>query len=160
MKIGVVSDTHSKALPASMLAAFKDVDFIIHAGDFCEDADYLAFAKIKEVKAVQGNMDGSNIRRRFPVKQILVCGSYRIGLYHGEGPPQTLLDKVKAQFKADKVDAVIFGHSHHPFNQIQGDVLYFNPGSPNDDIFAPYRSYGILHVTEKGITGELVKVHD
>ena len=158
MKIGVVSDTHSKSLPKQMMDDFKKVDFIIHAGDFCGWEDYEALAKIKEVKAVYGNMDTLEIRQRFPRKQIINYQNYQIGLFHGEGPPPTLLEKVKEEFRDDRVDVIIFGHSHQPFNEKIGKILFFNPGSPNDEIFAPYCSYGILEIFERGIEGKLIKV--
>ena len=160
MKIGVVSDTHSLPLPAQMLADFKSVDLIIHAGDFCELADVEKLRKIKELKGVAGNMDGTDIRKLFPRSQVLKLGNFSVGILHGEGAAQTILEKVKLEFKDKKVDAVIFGHSHQPLNQIIDGVLYFNPGSPNDIVRAPYCSYGILDVTEKGIKGSIVKVKD
>lgn len=158
MKIGVVSDTHSHELPAQMLKDFQDVDLIIHAGDFCETQDYEALARIKDVKGVQGNMDNAEIRKRFPRRQIIKCEGIQIGLYHGEGPPGPLLSRVKAEFQKDKVDIVIFGHSHQPLNEKDGNVLYFNPGSPNDTMFAPYRSYGIIEVAGKDFSAKLIKV--
>lgn len=160
MKIGVVSDTHSKELPGAMLKDFARVDFIIHAGDFCEKADYDALAKIKEVKGVYGNMDGVQIRKMFPRRQIIACESVRIGLFHGEGPPRTILDVVQSEFKNDKPDLVIFGHSHQPLNEKINGVLYFNPGSPNDTMFAPYRSYGLIEIAGKEITAKLIKIKD
>ncbi|MCB9772573.1 MAG: metallophosphoesterase family protein [Candidatus Omnitrophica bacterium] len=158
MRIGVVSDTHSLELPRLMLKDFKSVDLIIHAGDFCDTADYEALAQIKEVKAVYGNMDTPAIRKLFPRRQIIKLGAFSVGLFHGEGPPKTILEKVKSEFKDDKVDMVIFGHSHQPFNQIIGHVRYFNPGSPNDKIFAPYCSYGIVEVANKDFSVKHVNI--
>ena len=157
MKIGVVSDTHSQELPSQMMEDFKKVDFIIHAGDLCSLDILEQLQKIKEVKAVWGNMDGGEIRQVLPRQQLIKCDKFTIGVFHGEGTPQGLLDKVKSEFKSSKVDMVIFGHSHQPMNEKIDGVLYFNPGSPNDLVFAPYRSYGILEITDK-ISGKIVKV--
>ena len=159
MKIGVVSDTHSHELPAMMLEDFKKVDLIIHAGDLCSLDILENFKKIKEVKAVYGNMDGPEVRCVLPRRQIIPCGKFAIGLYHGEGHPQKLLNKVQAEFKGDQVNAVIFGHSHQPMNEEIDGVLYFNPGSPNDKVFAPYCSYGILEVNDR-IIGKIIKVRE
>ncbi len=158
MKIGVVSDTHSKELPQQMIDDFKKVDLIIHAGDFCDKTVYDALAKIKEVKGVCGNMDDLDIYQRLAQREILQCGSFRIGVFHGGGAKEMLMDKVKAEFKNDKVDAIVFGHAHAPLNEKIGNVLYFNPGSPNDEVFAPFCSYGILEISDKGISGKIVKV--
>lgn len=156
MKIGVVSDTHSRPLPAQMLEDFKEMDFIIHAGDICSLDILDRLKKIKEVKAVYGNMDGSEIRRILPRNQIIKCGQFSIGLFHGEGHPDGLLQKVQAEFKSAKVDMIIFGHSHRAMNQDIEGILYFNPGSPNDTV-APYCSYGILDIDKK-ISGKIIKV--
>jgi len=160
MKIGVVSDTHSKRLPRQMKKDFAGVDVIFHVGDFCDPDTCRQLAEIKPVKGVCGNMDDEQIIRQFPRREIVSCGHRRIGLCHGEGAPGTILERVRQEFKKDKVDAVIFGHSHQPFNEKIEGVLYFNPGSPTDMIFAPYRSYGILEVTDEGIQGKIIKVED
>ena len=158
MKIGIVSDTHSLALPAQMLEDFWNVDLIVHAGDFCCWADLEKFKKIKEVRAVYGNMDEMKIRRFFPRKQILKLGSAAVGLFHGEGSRGMILETVKAEFAKDKVDCIIFGHSHQPLNETLERILFFNPGSPNDTISAPYCSYGMLEIIDKKIVGKIVKV--
>lgn len=158
MKIGVVADTHSLVLPAQMLKDFKQVDLIIHAGDFCQLKDYEVIAGIKEVKAVHGNMDDRDITRRFPRSQVLVLDGVKIGLFHGEGPPHTIVEKVEMEFKSQKLDVFIFGHSHQPLNEKKSSVLYFNPGSPNDKIFAPYCSYGMLDIVKGQVTGTIIKV--
>ena len=143
-----------------MLKEFEGVDFIIHAGDFCSSKDLELLAKIKEVKAVHGNMDGSDIIKYCPRRQIIKVNGFKIGLFHGEGPPQTLMQKIEEEFKGEKLDVIIYGHSHLAMNEKRGNVLYFNPGSPTDTVFAPYRSYGILDVTDKGISGSIIKVKD
>ncbi len=158
MKIGIVSDTHSIELPEKLLQDFRKVDFIIHAGDFCGIEDLQKLTKIQEVTAVHGNMDGRDIRQIFPRKQIFKIAAFRIGLFHGEGPATTILERVHSEFVKDKVDCIIFGHSHQPFNKTIDQILYFNPGSPNDRIGTPYCSYGILEVTNNKIVGKLIKV--
>ncbi len=157
MKIGVVSDTHSHHLPQQMLDDFKDVDLILHAGDICSLKVLDVFQKIKEVKAVFGNMDESEIRSALPRRQIIKIEGFMIGLFHGQGPPRRLIERIKEEFKNEKVDAIVFGHSHNPLNKMIDQVLYFNPGSPNDTIFAPYRSYGILETNDK-LTGKIIKL--
>jgi uncharacterized protein len=158
MRIGVLSDTHSKPLPRQLIKDFQGVDFIIHAGDFCDVEDYEGIKKIKDIKAVYGNMDSLKLRKQLPRKQIFSCEKILVGVFHGEGPAATVLEKVRSEFEKDKVDAVIFGHSHQPMNEKINGVLYFNPGSPNDDIFAPYCSYGILDVAANQIQGTIIKV--
>jgi uncharacterized protein len=158
MKIGVVSDTHSQKIPQQLLDEFREVDLIIHAGDFCSLEDLKNFTQMNEVKAVYGNMDDAEVRCKLSARQIIRVGECSIGLCHGEGPSHRVLDFARKEFKDDKVDAVIFGHSHQPMNERINDVLYFNPGSPNDKIFAPFCSYGILEIEDGKINGEIIKI--
>ena len=51
---------------------------------------------------------------------------------------------------AEKPDIIVFGHSHLPMNEYIKGVLYFNPGSATDTVFAPYRSYGIIEIKKDG----------
>jgi putative phosphoesterase len=160
MKIGVISDTHSLEIPKKLLNDLKSVDFIIHAGDFCTPQDLQTFRRMGEVRAVYGNMDGAQLRRLLPRRLIFEAGGVTIGVVHGCGAPQGILDIVRAEFENETVDAVVFGHSHQPFNEVIGHVLYFNPGSACDRASAPYRSYGILEIQSGKISGNIVKLKD
>lgn len=161
MKIGVVSDTHSLPLPAELLSALQKVDIILHPGDFCTEADLARFTKIKDVKAVYGNMDDASLRKKLPEKQIFTLEGVRIGMFHGEGPAKRVPEFVQERFKKDQVDLVVFGHSHQPLQETIKGVLYFNPGSPNDRVHAPYCSYGIIEIQDgKILKSEIIKLKD
>jgi putative phosphoesterase len=159
----VLSDTHipkaAADLPQEIYDAIKDVDLIIHAGDFVEKAVLDKLMGLKRTKAVFGNMDSRDLCATLNQKEVIEVENFKIGLIHGYGSPATLMETVRGEFT--KVDAIIFGHSHTPTNTVWNKVLYFNPGSPTDTIFAPYNSYGILEITEKGIEGRILKLaHD
>jgi len=158
MKMGVVSDTHSLEVPAHVIKDFQSVDLIIHVGDFSTVEDYKFFTGIQRVKAVYGNMDEAELRRKIPRRDVFEFGGLKFGLYHGEGSPEAVLNFVINEFKNDKVDVVIFGHSHRPFNEMINGVLYFNPGSLTDVVRPPFRSYGILEVKDKQVTAKIIKV--
>ena len=158
MKIGVLSDTHSKKLPAQMIQDLKGVDCIIHAGDLCDSSVLERLSQIKETYAVCGNMDNAEICQRLPKKKIIIRDNLKIGIFHGYGPPSSMLKKVQAAFASEGVDVVVFGHTHQTFNERIDNVLYFNPGSPTDEIFAPFRSYGILESSEQGVHGKIIEV--
>jgi putative phosphoesterase len=159
MKIGVVADTHSREVPSEVLEAFADVDVIIHAGDFCTLEDYNVFAKLKkEFYSVIGNMDDSQLIKKLPVKKIFELGGLRFGLYHGHGPAKRVLDFVQEEFAEECLDVIIFGHSHQALKKTIGSTLYFNPGSPNDDISAPYCSYGMLEIKGQKIKAQIIKI--
>lgn len=162
MRIGVISDTHipiaAGEIPPQILADFKKVDMIIHVGDL---VDLSVYDKLKTVcsniKVVSGNMDGHQIKEKFPEKEIIRIGQYKIGVMHGYGAPAKLIDIMNEAFKNDNVNLIIFGHSHTALNEKKGNVLYFNPGSPTDKVFSPYNSYGIIEVNDQ-IKAEIVRI--
>ncbi len=160
MKILVLSDTHipraAGDLPRAIYDAIADVDLVLHAGDFVEIELWEKLKKMKELVAVHGNMDSKELRDILKAKEVVSVGAFKIGLIHGYGAPVNLQKVVRSEF--GNVDAIVFGHSHAPSTTVDNGILFFNPGSPTDRVFAPYNSYGVLTVTEDGIRGEIVKV--
>jgi putative phosphoesterase len=102
-------------------------------------------------------MDDYDIKSRFPEKEIIKIGNHKIGVMHGYGHPNNLIDLLKDIFKDDELDIIIFGHSHTAFNEKINNILFFNPGSPTDKIFAPYNSYGIIEINDK-IEAKIIKI--
>ncbi|MCX5703026.1 MAG: metallophosphoesterase, partial [Candidatus Omnitrophica bacterium] len=145
MRIGVISDTHipdrAKEIPQKILAEFKNVDMIVHAGDF---AQLSVLNKLKSVceniKAVRGNMDPDEIKRELPEKEVFKVGPFKVALMHGYGAPNNLIELLTSVFKDEKPDVIIFGHSHSALNEKRNGILFFNPGSATDKIFSPYNS--------------------
>jgi putative phosphoesterase len=159
MIIGVLSDTHSLIIPAPLIERFKSVDLIIHAGDICDIHTLKLLKKMAPVKAVQGNMDESALKKELPLKQIIICDHLKIGVTHGHiGDTREALKNAISSFKNDKMDVVIFGHSHHALNEKIGATLYFNPGSPNDVVRAKFFSYGLVSIEAGKIKAEIVKI--
>ncbi|MBI3601630.1 MAG: metallophosphoesterase family protein [Candidatus Omnitrophica bacterium] len=158
MKIAVVADTHSLPLPVKLLEALSKADLIIHAGDLCDLETLKTFQKIKEVKAVQGNMCDPGVKKKLPLKEYFECEGVKIGVYHGDRPTKDALANAKEQFKGVAVDIVIFGHSHQALNQTMNRVIYFNPGSPNDVVKAKFFSYGLIEIRKDKIQTRIIKL--
>lgn len=158
MKIGVLSDTHSLNLPAKMLEAFKLVDLIIHCGDLCDGEVLNELKKIKKVIAVQGNMDDGQLKKKLPLKEKIEVEGVKIGIYHGHGMSRDALGNAQAQFAHEPVDMILYGHSHKPLIEKRGSITFFNPGSPNDAVRAPYFSYGLIDVTQGKFTVSIAKI--
>lgn len=160
MRIVVLSDTHiprvAQDLPKDIYDAISEADMIIHAGDFVEKEFYDKLKGMKEMAAVCGNMDSVNLSNLLNQKEVVPAGKFRIGLIHGYGAPNDLLQTVKGEFAG--VDAIVFGHSHVPVNIVKDGILFFNPGSPTDKVFATVNSYGILEITDKKIEGKIIKI--
>ena len=158
MKIGVISDTHLREphpeFKKMIEFHFKDVEKIVHAGDFLgwSVAEYLS--GIKELIAVCGNMDPYEIRKAFPQKRVVELGGFRIGLIHGGGAPFGIESRIRGEF--DEVDAIVYGHTHTPANHWSKEILFFNPGSPTRS-FWHSATLGILNIGEK-IEGEIITI--
>jgi len=163
MKICVLSDTHipdrAKELPSKLLDELKTSDMAIHAGDLVDMEVYNTLCKAcKDVRVVSGNMDPAELKNKFPQKELIKAGNFTIGVVHGWGSPERLLDIVKDSFKGEgNPDIIIFGHSHRPYNRREGKTLYFNPGSVTDDVFAEFKSFGIIEITDT-ITARIEKL--
>jgi putative phosphoesterase len=163
MKIYVISDTHiperARTIPGKLLDDLKNADLILHAGDIA-DSKVLEILRgvCKEVKAVWGNMDPPELRKSIPEREIISIEGLRLGIAHGYGNPLKLIDTVSNIFKGERLDIIVFGHSHFPVNETRAGVLYFNPGSPTDKIFSVVNSYGILELKDKQIKAEIIRI--
>jgi len=154
VKIGVVSDTHLSSpnceLPEKLVSGLEGCDLIIHAGDLVNISVLDFLKKISKVEAVCGNMDEHNVISELKDKKILNIEGKKICVMHGYGHPDKLVDILKDEFFPEKPDIIIFGHSHLPKNEYIDGVLFFNPGSAMDTVYAPYRSYGIIEIDKEG----------
>jgi len=159
MKIGVISDTHLMGLNSFLEEVteryFSDVDLILHAGDLVS-LEVLDTFKGKELIAVAGNSDPSEVKERLPEKEVISADRFKIGLIHGWGFPLGLRKKVASSFEG--IHCIVFGHSHRSANFLRNNILYFNPGSFSSDISSLWRrSIGILTIEEE-IQGEIIRL--
>jgi hypothetical protein len=156
--IGVISDTHLKAVNSELVDIYEnyffDVEMIFHAGDLVslEIADYLSQ---KPLHVVQGNMDTMDVRERYPEKEIIEVNSFRLGLIHGWGSPLGIEKRIRSEFT--DVHAVIYGHSHRASNHVDRGILFFNPGTATGFRIAGSNSIGILEITDE-ITGRIISL--
>ncbi len=149
MLIAVISDTHlrDKLLPDQVIDALSGADLILHAGDILDMQVLDQLSEIAQTIAVTGNMDQVNVASVLPECRLIEVEGFKIGLTHGYGPPGDMTGKVRAMF--DDVDCIIFGHTHQPLIEESEGVLYFNPGSPTDKIFAKANTVGLLEVSNR-----------
>jgi uncharacterized protein len=148
--IGVISDTHNYLDPR-IPSLFAGVDHILHAGDIGMPVILLKLEQIAPVTAVSGNTDDPGFHYR-QTEMVEVAGR-RLLVQHIVNP-QSLADPIKARIARERIDVVVFGHTHKPFCQTIGGVLFFNPGYAGKSRFGLARSVAILHCNEKGIREE------
>lgn len=131
MKLIALSDTHMKngEIPENIQRIIEDCDLIIHAGDFSTKAAYEAFAATGKLKAVFGNTDEFEIKKRLPERLKFEVEGVKIGVVHEGG--LSITDTTSQYYLAKEmdVDILIFGHLHRPLIK-DGDVMLICPGSP------------------------------
>jgi putative phosphoesterase len=162
MRIAVISDTHMprgpRALPARCVEELRGADAILHGGDFMR-AEVLQMLQAlgPPVHGVHGNVDDEALRRMLPATRVVELGGARIGMVHDAGASSGRLARMRFRFK--DADAVIFGHSHLPLHEADGDGFQiFNPGSPTERRRAPAHTMGIATVEDGRVHFELLRL--
>ena len=153
MRILLVSDTHGNQ--TALLQAHEaagSCDAVIHLGDGEQDTRLLeAIDDQIQLFQVAGNCDLGSITSRE-----LLCefGKVRLLLCHGDRyGVKTGLSRLIERGRAAAVDAVLYGHTHLAQSVEQEGLLLVNPGTLA--VPAPFKSYGILELTEAGITATI-----
>lgn len=158
LRIGVISDTHVATLgelPQGLREALKDMDMIVHLGDYTGKGLLEGLRGLGNFRGVWGNMDATSVKAGLPEREILEIGGKRIGLIHGSGSPWDLSARVRKQFQ--DVDAILYGHSHLACSEMVEGVLCLNPGSATGRFPAGSKTLAILTVGV-GIVGEIIAV--
>ncbi len=125
MKIGIISDTHTKvkkAREAIELLVDNGAEFIIHAGDIGE-VETLELLKNSGVRyvAVYGNNDAHLVH--YHNKYNLVQEPHYFKLAGIEFKLMHL-----PYYMAPDVDIVVFGHTHEFESDYKNGTLFLNPG--------------------------------
>lgn len=131
------------------------MDLIIHAGDYKNIKVIETIKKHKNFVGVWGNNDGNSVRETVKEKEILKLNGYRIGIYHGHGGGKTTINKAYEMFKEDKLDIIIFGHSHQPIIRTINKTLMLNPGTPTSKRKERWYSIIVLELRRDCIDAQL-----
>jgi len=148
--IGVISDTHGLLRPEA-LAALQGSDRIIHAGDIGDPTILDRLAEIAPVTAVRGNVDREAWAKSIAETELLDLGGASIYILH-------ILENLDLQPKAAGIQAVIYGHSHVPKQELKDGVLYFNPGSAGPKRFNLPVTVGRLIADAGKIHSEIIQL--
>lgn len=155
MRVVVVSDTHAprrwKACPPAVAAHLRGADLILHAGDVCTAAVLDELSDYAPVRAVLGNNDGRDVADwGAPPELELDLGGLPAAMIHDSGARTGRLPRMRRRFPGARL--VVFGHSHIPLSEADGQVRIFNPGSPTDRRGQPQGTIGVLRIED----GQLV----
>lgn len=149
--IGIISDTHGLVRP-QVIGALAGAELIIHAGDIGSPDVLKTLEAIAPVIAVRGNNDQDPWAAKIPLTNVVEHQSYFFYVVHE-------LDHLDVDPVASELSAVIFGHSHRASSERRKGVLYLNPGSAGPRRFTLPISVARLHVTDTGLTPEIIEIN-
>ena len=129
-KIGLMSDTHGYVDP-KIYNYFKDVDEIWHAGDIGTIDVVDELKKFKPLKAVYGNIDGTEIRSELKEYERFKCEDVEVLITHIAGKPGKYYQKAKELLDEKAPQLFICGHSHILLVKMDPiyNMLWMNPGA-------------------------------
>ena len=178
MRIGLIADTHipeaRDELWPQVFDAFRDVDYILHAGDIY-NVDLLdELAELAPLFACRGNGDdGSSGRPIQPEHPLLETGwelefeGVNVGLVHRvpvpEYPPSiTVASTLERHFGHSTLDVVVFGDTHVEMVEEINGVLVVNPGSPTlpHNLDTQYGTIGFLEIAQSSVDASIWQITD
>ena len=159
MKIGLLSDTHGY-LDDQVFGYLADCDEIWHAGDIGSLVVSEQLTAFKPFQAVYGNIDGADIRSRYPEDLWLEREGMLVWMTHIGGYPPRYNPRVRQVLAERQPDIFICGHSHILKvikDPKRNQMLCLNPGAAGRHGFQRVRT--LLRFTiEKGKVSELEAV--
>ena len=130
MEIGLLSDTHGWLHPR-ISHHLKGVDEIWHAGDLGHVDLISQLEQWAPVRGVFGNIDGTDVRKKWPLWQDFTLMGKRIWMTHIGGYPGKYTAEVRQRLQIAPPDVFICGHSH--IVKVMKDPkyghLHVNPGA-------------------------------
>lgn len=128
MKILIVSDTHGRhGNLDEVLEREGKIDMLLHLGDVEDDEHYIEAIAEWPVHVLSGNNDFFS---RLPGEKEIQIGKYKVFMTHGHGYYVSINTKrLRDAAKSRGVDIVLFGHTHKPYVDVEGDLKVINPGS-------------------------------
>ncbi len=129
-RIGLLSDTHSH-LPSQVFEHFDECDEIWHAGDIGNPKVTEDLEKFKPLRAVWGNIDCHDLRKKFPEIWRFDCEGLDVCMTHIGGYPGKYAPKMRTYLYEKPPKLFICGHSHilKVINDPILRLLHVNPGA-------------------------------
>lgn len=151
-KIGILSDTHGY-WDDRYAMHFAECDEIWHAGDIGHYDIIMRLESICPVRAVAGNVDGTEVRRHCAELLVFEIEGVRVLLTHIGGYPGRWSPGMKKLLKENRINLMVDGHSH--ILKVMYDrelgVLHVNPGAAGQQGWHKERTLVRLVIDENDI---------
>lgn len=130
IRISLLSDTHSY-IDDQILKFCQGSDQIWHAGDIGDLEVTRRLEEVAAVKAVYGNIDGTDIRASWPLNSRFMAEEVDVWITHIGGYPGRYSPAVKPEIYQNPPKLFICGHSHilKVMNDKKTGALHMNPGA-------------------------------
>lgn len=129
-KILIISDTHNH-LDDKVIKYINQADEVWHGGDIGTYEVCKQIEKLKPLKAVWGNIDGTDLRKTYDEHLIFKCEEVKVYMTHIGGYPNKYNPKTRAIILKEQPNLFICGHSH--ILKVMFDkaynLLHINPGA-------------------------------
>ena len=142
MKLLVFSDSHGDADSMARAVDLEQPDQILHLGDTVRDAERLVdwYPEIPLVN-VCGNCDGWC---NTPDERLITVAGKALMLTHGhcyrvKSGPYMAIEAARTA----GADVLLFGHTHQPLCDRQGELWVVNPGTIRGPV---RRTYGVITI--------------
>ena len=158
--LGILSDTHGYFHPA-LVDDLSGVDLILHAGDVGDLGILDGLRAVAPVRAVWGNVDGNDIRRRLGEHERFEVEGLDVWMTHIAGRPGRWQEGMGEHLKDDRPDILVCGHSHIlRVERVEGlgGMLYVNPGAAGKHGFHQRKTCLRLTI-EDGVAREMDVIH-
>jgi putative phosphoesterase len=137
----------ARDLPPAAWAVIDGADAVLHAGDVVEPGLLDGVRERAPLWAVLGNNDQA-LRGLLPERLELELEGVPLAMVHDSGEARDRRARLRRWFPRARV--VVFGHSHIPVLDDDGDLLLLNPGSPTDRRRMPSFTLAVLTL-ERGL---------
>lgn len=129
-RIGILSDTHSH-WDDRYLIHFADCDEIWHAGDIGSEVIIDQLEAFRPVRAVYGNIDGAQMRRRFKETLRFCIEDCEVLMKHIGGYPGRYDASIRKELYENPPQLFVSGHSHilKVIFDNKLNCLHINPGA-------------------------------
>lgn len=129
-RIGILSDTHSH-WDDKYLTHFADCDEIWHAGDIGSEVIIDQLEAFRPVRAVYGNIDGAQMRRRFKETLRFTIEDCEVVMKHIGGYPGRYDASIRKELHENPPQLFVAGHSHilKVIFDDKLNCLHINPGA-------------------------------
>jgi uncharacterized protein len=129
-KILIISDTHGHFDP-KLIKYIDQADEVWHGGDIGSLEVCKKVEELRPLKAVWGNIDGTEARTVYKEHLIFTCEEVKVYITHIAGPVGKYNPAVREVIAKEKPNVLVCGHSHilKVMFDRTFDLLHINPGA-------------------------------